>query len=49
METPFPIVAAERVDGSAIVTFAAGKSALYSARLLYETFSQAEDLTDAEP
>jgi hypothetical protein len=37
---------AERVSGGLIITFDDGKSALYSASLLRDTFLQAEELTD---
>jgi hypothetical protein len=37
---------AERVGGGLIITFDDGKSALYSASLLRDTFSQAEELKE---
>lgn len=40
------IVYVDRVDGSIIVSFHDGKSALYSAALLYATLPQARVITD---
>jgi len=47
METPKPhIVNVERVDGSVVIGFDDGKTALYPAALLYEILPRARDLTD---
>ncbi|WP_263385623.1 hypothetical protein [Granulicella arctica] len=44
METPSAprIVSAERLNGGVIIAFEDGKCAVYSAALLYATFSHAE-------
>jgi hypothetical protein len=47
MESPNPkIVSVERMDGSVVVSFEDGQTALYSAALLYEMRTRARDLTD---
>jgi hypothetical protein len=44
---PVPRVTyAERLNGGVIITFDDGKCALYSAALLHETFTQAENVPD---
>ena len=48
METkPEPrVVSAEKLSRGVVITFDDGKSALYSASLLHETFPQAEELKE---
>ena len=50
METPpkIRVRSAERVSKGVIITFDDGKSALYSASLLREMFSQAAELKEAD-
>ena len=43
------MVSADRMDQSVIVTFSDGKSAVYSASLLYAMMPQAEQLDRAKP
>ncbi len=38
------LIAADRLDGSIIVTFADGRCAVYSSKLLYDMLPQAEEL-----
>jgi hypothetical protein len=45
-QTKIRIRSAERVSGGLIITFDDGKSALYSASLLRDAFSQAEQLKE---
>jgi hypothetical protein len=45
-QTKIRIRSAERVSGGLIITFDDGKSGLYSASLLRDTFSQAEELKE---
>jgi hypothetical protein len=40
------IISSDRLHNAIIVAFEDGRTALYSAALLYEAFAQAEDLTD---
>jgi len=47
MEYPNPkVVSVERMDGSVVVSFDDGQTALYSATLLFEMRTRARDLTD---
>jgi len=47
METAQPhIVNVERLNGSVVIEFDDGKTALFSAALLYEILPRARDLTD---
>ncbi len=43
------MISADRMDQSVIVTFSDGKSAVYSASLLYAMLPQAEQLDKAQP
>jgi hypothetical protein len=40
------IISVDRLSGSVVITFADGKSALYSASLLHGTLLQAEELEE---
>ena len=50
MESHLPprILSAERLENAVIIGFDDGRSAVYSASLLYWMFSQAEDITDLD-
>ena len=49
MELQCPkIVTAERIDGGVFIVFDDDKAALYSAALLYATFSQAEEVLETD-
>jgi hypothetical protein len=43
-ESTIRIVEADRMDGGVLITFDDGKCALYSASVLYATFSQAKEV-----
>lgn len=45
--TTVRVTAADRTDGSVIITFSDGRCGLYSAALLYTTLSQARELHEA--
>jgi len=48
METLLPprVAFAERLDGGVVVTFEDGRTALYSAALLHDFLSQAQEILD---
>ena len=43
------VIDAERLGGGIIITFEDGKTAIYSASLLDSIFSQAQEISRAEP
>jgi len=50
MDTTLPhIIYVERLNGSVVIGFDDGKTALYSAALLYKILAQARDLSDLLP
>lgn len=50
MTLPEPrIIYAERLGGGVIITFDDGKCAVYSALLLHDTFSRAEEIGEPNP